>query len=266
LDWPDAFPKALLANCGEPMKHTIEFKDCEASAADRKVIEDLIKRLDRKTRIFSPDEVFLRLKVEHNQAHKLYSVVLTLDLPGKILAAREQKRQAEPAIRTVFAEIDRQLAEYKAALRGEHFWKRLTRLEELRQLQTKAAPPDPESFFALVNPHLPALNDFVAHELFYAEATGDLASGELTAEDLVDLVLLRAHQEFVKDPARGDIKEWLIRHAKEQLDSEIKRSISERTRIPDVNVPTPEQEVESRAAERFPIGSLRLRSPSRRRR
>ena len=190
------------------MKHNLEFKDFESSEKSRKQIEDLIKRLDKKTRIFSPEEIFLRLKVEHNQAHKLYVVVLTLDLPGKILAAREQKRQLEPAIQNVFTEIERQLAEYKAKLRGEHVWKRLTRLQEFRQWKSKGLPPDTESFFALINPHLTALDDFVSHELSYAEATGDLSPGEFTSEDIVDLVLLRAHQEFVKDPTRGEIKRW----------------------------------------------------------
>ena len=48
------------------MKHNLEFKDFESSEKSRKQIEDLIKRLDKKTRIFSPEEIFLRLKVEHN--------------------------------------------------------------------------------------------------------------------------------------------------------------------------------------------------------
>ena len=171
------------------MKHNLEFKDFESSEKSRKQIEDLIKRLDKKTRIFSPEEIFLRLKVEHNQAHKLYAVVLTLDLPGKILAAREQKRQLEPAIQNVFTEIERQLAEYKAKLRGEHIWKRLTRLQEFRQWKSKGHPLDTESFFALINPHLTELDDFVSHELSYAEATGDMAPGELTTEDIVDRFL-----------------------------------------------------------------------------
>jgi hypothetical protein len=85
--------------------------------------------------------------------------------------------------------------------------------------------PDAESFFALVNPHLKAVDDFVSHEISYAEATGDLASGEFTAEDIVDAALLRAHQEFVENPARGEARSWLMKLVVEQVDSEIKRSI-----------------------------------------
>jgi ribosome-associated translation inhibitor RaiA/DNA-directed RNA polymerase specialized sigma24 family protein len=213
------------------MKHEIEFKDFEASEITRKHIEELIKRLEKRMGKFSPDEVFLRLKVEENSAHKLYTAVLALDLPAKIMAAREQTRQPELAIGSVFDEIERQLADYKASIRGERLWKRLAGRKELRQTNSGAhplGPQDPESFFALVNPHLKAVDDFVSHEISYAEATGDLTPAELTAEDIVDAALLRAHQEFIENPARGDVRSWLMKLAIEQLDSEIKRSTSER--------------------------------------
>jgi ribosome-associated translation inhibitor RaiA len=155
--------------------------------------------LKRESAASRPMKVFLRLSVEENSAHKLYTAVSTLDLPGKIMAARDQARQPDLAIGSVFAEIERQLADYKSSMRGERLWKRLARREELRQRKNNAVPfglPEAESFFALDNPHLKAVDDFVGHEISYAEATGDLAPGELTAEDIVDAALLRAHQNL----------------------------------------------------------------------
>jgi RNA polymerase sigma factor (sigma-70 family) len=62
----------------------------------------------------------------------------------------------------------------------------------------------------------------------YAEARSDLVSGELTADELVDATLLRAYREFVKDPARGEIKRWLIQLAADELAGKIKQSRWER--------------------------------------
>jgi DNA-directed RNA polymerase specialized sigma24 family protein len=151
--------------------------------------------------------------------------------------------------------------------------------------------------FSLVSPHLDAVGDFVRHEIAYAEATGDLIRGEVTAEDITDAALLRAYREFIKDPARGDVRSWLINLAIEQIETEIKRSRLERARtvrieedipetqptisslgdeildfyrpdedlkledvIPDIQVPTPEQQVETkelRQCVRAALGALR---------
>jgi RNA polymerase sigma factor (sigma-70 family) len=145
------------------------------------------------------------------------------------------------------------------------------------------------SFFSLVSPHLDAVGDFVRHEVGYAEATGDLIRGEVTAEDITDAALLRAYHEFIKDPARGDVRSWLLKLAVEQLEKVIKRSRWERTRtvrieedipetppaqevstlgdeildfyqpdedlkledvVPDIHIPSPEQEVETKELRR----------------
>jgi hypothetical protein len=112
------------------MKHNIEFKDFGiVGEKPGSILRSLIKRLEKRPGSFSPDEVFLRLTVEENSAHKLYTAVSTLDLPGKIMAARDQARQPDLAIGSVFAEIERQLADYKSSMRGERLWKRLARRE-----------------------------------------------------------------------------------------------------------------------------------------
>ena len=78
--------------------------------------------------------------------------------------------------------------------------------------------------------HLERLYEFVRHRLAYFESLGDLAPGELAAEDVVDAVLLRAYHEFVKEPAGREILSWLIELATERLRSEVKRLKSERNR------------------------------------
>jgi RNA polymerase sigma factor (sigma-70 family) len=143
-----------------------------------------------------------------------------------------------------------------------------------------------ELFFSVISQHLKGVYHFVRHELAYAEAVGDLMSHELAPEEVVDAVLLRAYREFVRDPPGGKIKSWLIGLAREHLDAEVKRLKSWRNRtglrteadvpetppteavstlgdeildfyepdedlkvediIPDIDVPTPEQETEAK--------------------
>jgi len=65
-------------------------------------------------------------------------------------------------------------------------------------------------------------------EIAYYLAIGDLRPGEITAEDVVDATLLQAYCEFVKDPARREIRNWLIGLAVEKVEAEVKRSKAER--------------------------------------
>lgn len=140
-----------------------------------------------------------------------------------------------------------------------------------------------ELFLPLIGRHLNGLYHYVRHQLAYLQSVGDLLPDELTPEDVVDAVLLRAYREFVNDPPERKIRSWLIRLAREHLTAEVRRLRGERERtvhieedipetppeeyvstlgeeilyfhepeedlkledvIPDLKVPTPEQEAE----------------------
>src|SRR5437868_11990611 len=109
------------------MKHNIEFKGFEAKAEVQKLIDRLIRSIERKSRNFSPDEVMLRVAIDGNQAHGRYRISVTLAVPGKTLAAGVETHEVEAGVRQAFAEIETQLADHKAALQGERLWKRLAR-------------------------------------------------------------------------------------------------------------------------------------------
>ncbi len=215
------------------MQRAVEFKGFQPAEKIRSLIERLIARLARKNKRL-PEPVFLRLAMEEIPPHRLYTVSITLDLPGKTLAAKEQMHDPEAAIRAAFEEIERQVEAYKATSRGEQFWKQLARRRELRRMKTEQPfieSDQREAFFSLVSPHLERLNHFVRHVIRFAEAHGDLIPGELTAADAVDATLLRAYDEFRKNPPRGDVRSWLIRIAAQQVAAEIKRSKRERGRV-----------------------------------
>jgi len=212
------------------MKHNIEFKGFASDEKIRRLIEELVTRIDKTTTRLPKDAVFLRVVVEKS-AHHVYHVSLTLDVPKQTLAAKVETRDCEAGIRSAFTEIERQIEAYKATMRHEHLWKRIARRREIHESKIKVpGQGDGKEFFSIVGPYLDDLKNFVSHELEYAELAGDLAPRELTVEDAVDGTLLRAYEQFIEDPARGDIRTWLIKVAIQQIDAEIKRLKSEHAR------------------------------------
>jgi ribosomal subunit interface protein len=97
------------------MRHNIEFKHFEPKERVRDLIEELISHLERHVQDFPEETVFLRVLVEENAVRTLYHVSITLDLPGRILAAKEERHDADEAIRDAFAEIERQAEKHKAS-------------------------------------------------------------------------------------------------------------------------------------------------------
>src|SRR6267143_4576803 len=67
-----------------------------------------------------------------------------------------------------------------------------------------ARPPSPNAadvigdamFFERIARHLEHVSELARHQIAYAEAAGDLTPGELTPDEAVDEVLLRAYPEF----------------------------------------------------------------------
>ena len=116
------------------MQRNVEFKDFTAPKSVRRLMDNRLARIEKKTASFPPDALFLRLMAEENSARTLYRVSITLEVPGKTLAAREERHDLGETIRDAFAEIERQLDAHKASLRGEPAWKRRPRREELRKL------------------------------------------------------------------------------------------------------------------------------------
>ena len=213
------------------MRRNLEFKNFSPSHRLRELVEELIARLDRHAPNSPADTIFLRLFIDENAARKLYHVSLTCDVPGRMLAAQEERHDAEEAVREAFVEIERQLEKHKETLSHSSLYKRPARREELRREKAEAFPAEErerELFSTLAESHLKNLYNFVRREIAYYLATGDLPPGEITAEDALDATLLEAYREFVKGPERREIKSWLIGLAVEKIEAEVKRSKAER--------------------------------------
>ena len=80
------------------MKHELEFKNFEPAPEIRKRIGNGIARLERKLRGLGQDPLFLRSVVEEVSGHKRFRVIVTLVVPHKTLAAKEETHDAEAAM------------------------------------------------------------------------------------------------------------------------------------------------------------------------
>lgn len=110
-----------------------------------------------------------------------------------------------------------------------------------------------EQLFSLLSPHLNRLEEFVRHQIAYFESVGDLVPGELTPEEVVDAVALRAVRELARGHKEPEIGSWLIQLASAQLHTHINRSSAERDTtvhieedIPDTS---PEEEIITQGEE-----------------
>src|SRR4030095_11898669 len=115
-----------------------EFKDFEPDERTKKRIQQLASKLEQQMKTFSPELIHLRLFVERNSARRIYTISITLDLPGKTLAAKERQTGSRAGLRAAFEEIDRQFKKYKDNLKREH-WKRPERRQQVREEKLQAA-------------------------------------------------------------------------------------------------------------------------------
>jgi ribosomal subunit interface protein len=226
------------------MKHNIEFKHFEPRQRVRKLVEELIARLEKHMKDLPQDNTFLRVLIEENSVRKLYHVSITLDLPGATLATKAERHDPVDTIRDAFNEIERQIERHKARLRRDYLWKRPARHEELRPKTNGKTVPSEESrrelFITVIEPHLKKLYNFVRREIAYHEANGDLIRGEVTTDEAVDETVVRAYEELSTRPPNMELDRWLMKLAMQYLHSEVKRSRTERKMVVDIEEDIPE--------------------------
>ena len=95
-------------------------------------------------------------------------------------------------------------------------------------MTTEKAEAARARFFSLARRNLRALYRFVRHELAYRRNAGEILGDEVTVEDVVDAVMLRAWGELAADPERRRSTGWWVRLATEWLDAETARLGAER--------------------------------------
>ena len=101
------------------MQSAIELKHVGPKAHVRQLLEDLIGRLEAKLSHVRSDAISMHVVFEENGSRTLYRTSLTCHIPGHLVAAHEERRDAGLSIRKAFAELERQLEKLKVSVRRE---------------------------------------------------------------------------------------------------------------------------------------------------
>jgi ribosomal subunit interface protein len=117
------------------MERALELKGWTPLPVERDLLEKMILQLDRRVARLRLQTATLRALVEKNDARTLYRVSLTLELPGRMLVAHEERRDIAEAAREAFVELERQLARYEERRRNDDSYKRPERRAKLRALK-----------------------------------------------------------------------------------------------------------------------------------
>ncbi len=209
------------------MKWHVSFKGFEGGLRLSRMLDRLRATLERQVKIFAEDLVYLRGIIEKHATRMLFRVSLLLDVPGRTLVAKEERPEAELALKDAFQELERQLKKHKAFLRREPIWKRREgRKEPAQAVETRSLPlPERERMALLdvVYGHLDKLYSFARREIAAHLASGQLLPGQVTAEDIVDAVVLRAARDFHRRPETLPIDRWLLKMAIGQVEAEVER-------------------------------------------
>ncbi len=88
------------------MQRIIELKHIGPKAHVRALLEELIGRLEEKVRYFAGEATSVHVVFDVNGSHKLYRTSLTCHIPGHVVAAHEEDREAGVSIRAVFTEVE----------------------------------------------------------------------------------------------------------------------------------------------------------------
>ena len=102
------------------MKRIIELKHVGPKEHVRHLFDELSDRLEERLSHLRQDAVSIHIVFDENGSHKLYRVSLTCHIPGHVVVAHDEYREAGVAIREAFKELERQLEKQKAFLRQKH--------------------------------------------------------------------------------------------------------------------------------------------------
>jgi RNA polymerase sigma factor (sigma-70 family) len=178
-----------------------------------------IQKLQRRLQLFRPELVHLHAIVDQNFARALTTISLNLRLPSGQLAAQDSGSAPTVALKGVFSELTKQLTKHKELLRG-HRRARKSKGNGKSQVpfeQTMAAVHAPmvtdTDINSYINANLGRLNTFIERELRYRINSGRLEAGSVTAEEVLDEVVVTALGDGEEKPELLSLERWLYRIA-----------------------------------------------------
>jgi len=185
-----------------------------------KQIKQNLEKLSRRLQVFRPDLVHLHTIVEEQSGRSGFDVRLDLRLPSGDIAARNQAKQVDAAIRGAFDDLLQQVGKHKDRLRSHHHWPNRRRAGKSREVpqvpfeetvasvQPPAASDDDISNY--INANLPRLQRFVERELRFRENNGELRPYQLSSREVISEAIASALDHDDK-PEKVALEPWLYR-------------------------------------------------------
>jgi ribosome-associated translation inhibitor RaiA len=121
------------------VKRKLSFINCRDEMRLRRLLEQLIRRLERRFPATRPDSVWLRATTEKNPVHERYRVTVLMNVPDRTIVAKEEGHDAVETIREAMNEVERQLIRHQEFIRSEPLWRRPARRAAIEQEKLKAA-------------------------------------------------------------------------------------------------------------------------------
>lgn len=211
------------------MRFHVRFKNVSEESHDR-IEQDIRKAAERelgaRLKTFREDLVRLYATVERSNHHEhLYRIGLRLELPRKVLVAREQDYDLELAISAAVTDLGRQLERYLHRLRGEDLWRRNGRRQALRRLKAHLGglpAAERTDYIRGIKQYAGRLQRVIQRELSYLRAEGSLSPDYPEVQDVLDEVLVRAQRNLPDRPPGMDDWHWLLNRMVQVLAEEVR--------------------------------------------
>jgi len=181
--------------------------------------EKELPRIQELLKPYPPDLQGIRLTVIHHESRpqgSRYEVKAVLRIPTGTLAAEASGRDSEALLDHVADTLVTEIKRHKERVRRDYSSQQKNRLRAdlsavVPMLQQHVENGDRGSFFRLLRPLLGYLRDYVRRELRHLQLKGVLHRGEVTVDDILDEVLVRAWDRFSDRPRELDLDLWLTK-------------------------------------------------------
>jgi RNA polymerase sigma factor (sigma-70 family) len=207
-----------------------------------------VLRLEREAEVFPPQRTRLDCSLWRGVENRA-GVTLTLRVGEEEMRSRAEDASPVKATRRAFDELRRQLAAHTAKLREEGVWSRTSLNRGAREDGRGDGPETKREAAQAIERHLSGLYNFARREIAYRQAVGDLASGDLAPEEVVDEVALSTIERFGEHPPELEFDRWLLQLALEVIERRAGEVREERESLLHVEEQAPETPPAEEAAD-----------------
>jgi len=187
-----------------------------------------IARLEKHLKGFSPERLYLQIRLEKHPSRQLYSTTLTLTSPADIFRAEKSAPDVLKAFDDALHALQRELEPLSSPRAHNHAGKHHETREHSPAAETAsfAAEPEPrgagpQNFQDIVRKflrhHYHRLFHHARRDIRHDELTGNLPTGALDPRDIVDEVARQAEANANRKPEKVSWRVWIFHLLHEEL-------------------------------------------------